>query len=71
MWYLSGESLGEAPALSANIKVGWKGLVGTNTLAYYENWTKKFYNIGPFQKLFLKIGKFYKEVTLIADTPPE
>ncbi len=24
-------------ALPANIRLGWKGLVGTNTLAYYEN----------------------------------
>jgi hypothetical protein len=23
-------------ALSANIRIGWKGLRGTNTLAYYE-----------------------------------
>jgi hypothetical protein len=30
--YLSG-----APALPTNIRQGWKGLPGTNTLAYYEN----------------------------------
>ncbi len=26
-----------APALPANIRLGWKGLPGTNTLAFYEN----------------------------------
>ncbi len=33
------------------IRVGWKGLPGTNALAYYEkplhSAVKKFYNIGP------------------------
>ncbi len=29
-------------------RLGWKGLQGTNTLAYYEKLrTKKVYNIGP------------------------
>jgi hypothetical protein len=35
--HLIGASLGKAPALPANIRLGWKGLPGTNTLAYYEN----------------------------------
>ncbi len=35
--YLKGASLGQAPALRANIRQGWKGLPGTNTLAYYDN----------------------------------
>jgi len=26
----------QAPALSVNIRLGWKGLPGTNALAYYE-----------------------------------
>jgi hypothetical protein len=29
-------SLGKALALPANIRLGWKGLPGTNALAYYE-----------------------------------
>ncbi len=29
-------SLGQALALPTNIRVGWKGLQWTNTLAYYE-----------------------------------
>ncbi len=34
--------------LPANIRLGWKGLQGTNTLAYYGNYiSKKFYNVGP------------------------
>jgi hypothetical protein len=31
------ENLKGASALPANIISGWKGLPGTNTLAYYEN----------------------------------
>ncbi len=32
---LKGASLGQAPALPTNITLGWKGLPGINTLAYY------------------------------------
>ncbi len=32
-----GASLGKAPSLPANIRLGWNGLPGINTLAYYEN----------------------------------
>jgi hypothetical protein len=32
-----GASFGKAPALPANIRLGWKGLPEMNTLAYYEN----------------------------------
>ncbi len=35
--HLKGASLGYAPDLSSNIRLGWRGLQGTNTLAYYEN----------------------------------
>jgi hypothetical protein len=35
--HLKDGSLGEAVALSENIRLSWKGLPGTNTLAYYEN----------------------------------
>jgi hypothetical protein len=31
------EHLGRPLALPTNIRPGWKGLPGTNTLAYYEN----------------------------------
>ncbi len=35
---LSGASLyGRPLALPLNIRPGWKGLLGTNSLAYYEN----------------------------------
>jgi hypothetical protein len=45
---LKGSSLGQAPTLPANIRLGWKGLPGTNTLAYYENYGRKmFYSTGP------------------------
>jgi hypothetical protein len=31
--------LGLAPVLAANIRLGWKDLTETNTLAYYENYS--------------------------------
>jgi hypothetical protein len=34
---LKGVSLGQAVALLANIKIGWKGLPGTSNLAHYEH----------------------------------
>jgi hypothetical protein len=35
---LSGaQLLGRPPALPTNIRLGWKGLPGTNALAYYKN----------------------------------
>jgi hypothetical protein len=34
---LSGASIGKAPALPAIIRLGRKGLPGTNPLAYYKN----------------------------------
>jgi hypothetical protein len=34
--HLKGASLWEAPALKANIRLGWKGLPVKNALAYYE-----------------------------------
>ncbi len=34
---MKGSSIGWAPVLPANIILGWKGLAGANTLAYYEN----------------------------------
>ncbi len=37
MGHLKGALLIWSPALPANIRLGWKGLSGTNTLAYYEN----------------------------------
>jgi hypothetical protein len=34
---MKGAAFVEAPALAPNIRLGKKGLPGTNTLAYYEN----------------------------------
>ncbi len=34
---LKGALLGYAPALPAHIRLGWRGLPGTNTQAYNEN----------------------------------
>jgi hypothetical protein len=45
---LKSASLGQAPALPANIRLGWKSLSGKNTLALISNYgRKKFYNTGP------------------------
>jgi hypothetical protein len=32
-----GSSIGQAPFLPTNIRLSWKGLPGTNTLAYNEH----------------------------------
>ncbi len=34
--HLKGPLLGKAPALPANLRLGWRGLPGKNILAYYE-----------------------------------
>jgi hypothetical protein len=34
---LKGSSIGQTPALPTNIRLGWKILPRTNTLAYYDN----------------------------------
>ncbi len=49
-------------ALPENITLGWKGLQGTNTLAYFtpliNYWCKEFYNIDPS-------SRFYKTLFLL------
>jgi hypothetical protein len=61
---LSGALLyGRLLASPANIKLGWKGLQGTNALAYSVNYRqKKFYNIGPwihcYKTLFVIKGHY-------------
>ncbi len=37
MEHLKGAVIGLAPALPAKIRLCWRGLTGTNTVAYYEN----------------------------------
>ncbi len=37
MEHLKSAALGEASDLPANIRLGWRGLPVTNTLAYYKN----------------------------------
>jgi len=34
--HLKGVSIGVGSAFPANIRLGWKGFPGANTLAYYE-----------------------------------
>jgi len=55
-------------ALPTNIRLGWRGLPGTNALAYYEKAiltaVKTFYNIGPIpgknRNILIKIcPKYY------------
>ncbi len=52
-------------ALPTNIVLGWKGLTGTNTLAYYEHFyitvVKGFIILGPVGKFFqseVRLSKF-------------
>jgi hypothetical protein len=55
MEHLKGSSIGLAPALPTNIRLDWKSLTGTNTLAYCHYLfygRKKFYNIGPWWSKF-------------------
>jgi hypothetical protein len=40
-------------ALLANIRLNWKGLAGTNTLAYYLK-NRKFFNIGSRVKMLAR-----------------
>ncbi len=51
MEHLKCRPIGQALALSSNIRLGWKALPGINTQAYYEKSVtyarKKVYNIGP------------------------
>ncbi len=47
--YLSGALLyGRLLASPTNIRLDWTGLPGKNTLAFYENPIKQFYDIGPW-----------------------
>ncbi len=52
MEQLKGALLGQAPGLHENIGLGWEGLPGTNTLAYYEHLSimavKSFVTSGSF-----------------------
>jgi hypothetical protein len=49
--HLKGASLGETPALLQNIRLGWEGLPGTNTQAYYKHFLitaiKSFITLPP------------------------
>ncbi len=51
MGHQKGALLGQTPALPTNIRLGWKGLPGTNTQAYYENQyimdVKSFIRLAP------------------------
>jgi hypothetical protein len=57
--HLSGAPFkGRLLALSTNNRLGFKGLPGSNTLAYYENYgRKKFYNVGPWRELSTEMDK--------------
>jgi hypothetical protein len=59
--HLKDSSIGWSSALSTNIRLGWKGLLGTNTLAYYEypllTDKKSFITLAP-DKLGQKFEEF-------------
>jgi hypothetical protein len=56
--HLKDASLGQALALSTNISIGWKGLPGTNPIAYYKELQimdiKRFITLG-FGRKVIKI----------------
>jgi hypothetical protein len=56
---LQGTSEGRLLALPTNIRLGWKDLQGTNTLAYYKTFVnigrKKFHNIEPDRMVCLQL----------------
>jgi hypothetical protein len=53
-------------ALIANIRIGWKGLPDTNTLAYWTHYEVRKRKVGSFshfeksKKLFLKENRIQK-----------
>jgi hypothetical protein len=46
------------PALLTNIRLCWKGLSGTNTLAYYENLKQQPYYDGEGKLMYLVSATF-------------
>ena len=56
MEHLKCRPIGLTLALSSNIRLGWKALPGTNTLAYYENSqitaVKSFLTLAPGVSIF-------------------
>ncbi len=66
-------------ALPESIRLSWKSLPGSNTLAYSKLLTKKFYNIGPRLKnlanalayFFRSVNNEWGEKVLITLTPTE
>ncbi len=59
-----GASLGQAPALPAKIRLGWKRLPVTNTLSYYGR--ESFVTLGPEKFKQLNVEKnFFKYFSYI------
>jgi hypothetical protein len=55
MEHLKGASFRQAPACLATIRLDWKGLQGTNTLAYCKHSVKFIYNIGHWCQCYKTI----------------
>ncbi len=51
--------VGSLPSLRTNIRLGWKGLPRTKSVAYFEhisNYSRKeLYNIGPKTRIFVSV----------------
>ncbi len=62
-----------APVLPTNIRLGWKCLQGTNTLAYCQNslncGRKKFNNIGPRSNVVPELAAGHQEGLWAQDGP--
>jgi hypothetical protein len=49
-------------ALPTNIRLGWKGLPGTNTLAFYQNSPKKpTSGVGSTHKYYTKLERLARD----------
>ncbi len=60
--HLKGALLGLAPALQVNIRLGWKGLPGTNALAYMKaiRYSRKmFYRDWPLESSIMLLENIY------------
>ncbi len=59
--------MGEAPAFTANTRLSWKGLPGTDTLAYYENLLITAVKSFIVQALFFHINGKEATINIVLD----
>jgi hypothetical protein len=71
---LKGALVRSTPVLTTNIRLGWKGLPGTSTLAYYKHskitTVKSFITFGSDECEKLEVRNLYNFIFLILNLPP-